>query len=564
MSTPGFTSTSVKCFMLNNRTGGGGNPLSATVKPMVAPLTVRRTGAIGDALCSSVVADRLMELGFEVGMQTHPACHCVLRLHPRLSSLHESNGSFCHVDLDNAYEQHPHRRQRHYHSMFFEAAQRQLGSRGIDIGSPTNCRPRLKIPANRREATRAKLLAYPRPWVMICPRSDSFNVRQVPDGVWAQVAPRVCGSSFWIGRHPAPSGIVDLNCRHFDSVLDYLSVADLYLGVETGPMHVAAALGVPCVVIIQATNPEMTLSDQNDFIAISNGLECLHCQKTQCPKNAHLPPCQDVDPSLIAAWANARMHQSTTENISAVIAIYQPEPATLNRCLECVIPQVQEVIVTAEANSRIPREALRHPKVKYVQTVKRHIGYGRNANFGARHSNGKYILLMNDDCFLDPGAVENLRLEMKPGVAAVAHFLRYPNGQVYYAGKVRSPGMRGWGHVSHRQWKPDITHVMDAENLCGCSVLVRREAFYQVGGFDEDFFCYAEDDAFMLSLRKAGWKLTYTPHATGVHMEGQSTQKIGQPNELVRNANHIFNQKWGAYLTHNLHRVPGNFEYLKA
>ncbi len=548
--------------MLNNRTGGGGNRLSATVNPTVAPMIVRRTGAIGDALVATIVSDRLMQLGFEVGMQTHPACHCVLRLHPRLRSIEVANGGFCHVDLDNCYEHDPNRRKRHYHQMFFSWAQRQLGAKGIDLGLPTNCRPRLALPLNRREATKAKLSQYPRPWIMICPRSDSFNVRQVPDGVWSGAVPTMQGSAFWLGRHPAPPGIVDLSCRHFDSVLDYLSNADLYVGAETGPMHVAAAFGVPCVVIIQATNPEMTLSDQNDFIAISNGLECLHCQKTLCPKNAHIPPCQNIDPGLVSAWVNARNRQHTTEDVSAVIAIYQPEFSTLNRCLEAVIPQVQEVIVTAEGNSIIPREALKHPKVRYVQTPQRHIGYGRNANFGARHTNGKYLLLMNDDCFLDPGAVDALRAEMKPGVGAVAHFLRYPNGQVYYAGKVRSPGMRGWGHVSHRQWQPEITQVLDMENLCGCSVMVRREAFYQIGGFDEDFFCYAEDDAFMLSLRKAGWRLTYTPHATGIHMEGQSTQKIGQPNELVQKANHVFHQKWGAYLDHNLHKVPGDFSYL--
>lgn len=544
--------------MIQRPTGGGGNRPSSGPSPLI----VRRTGAIGDSLVATIVSDRLMQLGFEVEMQSHPACHCVLRLHPRLSKISVANGGFAHVDLDNCYEQDPNRRRRHYHAMFFERAQRQLGAKGIDLGAPTNCRPRLNFPSNRREATRSKLSQYPRPWTMICPRSDSFNVRQVPDGVWTEAAPTMQGTKFWIGRHPAPPGIVDLQCRHFDSVLDCLSVADLYVGAETGPMHVAAAFGVPCVVIIQATNPEMTLSDQNDFIAISNGLECLHCQKTQCPKNAMLPPCQKVDPGLISAWVNAKNRQHNTEDVSAVIAIYQPEVSTLNRCLECVIPQVQEVIVTAEGNSVIPKGALQSPKVKYVTTPQRRIGYGRNANYGARHSNGKYLLLMNDDCFLDPGAVEALRAEMKPGVGAVAHFLRYPNGQVYYCGKVRTPGMRGWGHVSHRQWKPDITTVLDMENLCGCSVMVRREAFYQIGGFDEDFFCYAEDDAFMLSLRKAGWRLTYTPHATGVHMEGQSTQKIGQPNELVQNANHIFHRKWGEYLTHNLHRVPGDFSYL--
>jgi len=546
------------CFMITRKVGGGGNRPGTGI----SPLLVRRTGAIGDSLLSTVISDRLMDLGFEVGMQTHPHCHCVLKLHPRLSSLSEPNG-FCHVNLDNAYEQHPQRRTRHYHSMMFERAQAQLKGKGIDLGSATNCRPRLGMPLNRREATGAKLSQHPQPWVMICPRSDSFNVRQIPDGVWAAAAPSIHGTKFWLGRHPAPPGIVDLNCRHFDSVIDYLSVADLMVSVETGPMHVAAALGIPILAIIQATDPAMTLNDQNDFLTISaGGLTCLHCQKTQCPVSVHLPPCQSIDPALVSDWANRRLHQVTTEDVSAVIAIYQPEVQTLNRCLESVLPQVQEIVVTAEGNSIIPPNSLKHPKIRYVQTQQRRIGVGRNFNHGVRHSNGKFVLVMNDDIILDPGAVDVMKLEMSEGVGAASHFLRYPSGRTYYSGKVRSPGVMGWGHLDHNQFHTTWKTPMDCENMCGASMLILRKAWFGVGGFDERFFCYSEDDALCLSLRKAGWKLRYTPHATGVHLEGQSTRKFGQPNELVNSANKIFDEVWGDYLRNNLRKVPGDFSYL--
>lgn len=503
----------------------------------------------------------MMDMGFEVSMQSHPHCHCVLRLHPRLLDIAQPNG-FCHVNLDNAYEHDPHRRQRHFHGMFMEAANRQLASKGIDLGAATNCRPRLSFPDNRKEAMTARLSQYPRPWLMICPRSDSFNVRQVPDGIWSAAAAKMNGTVFWLGRHPAPPNIVDMNCRHFDTVLDCLSVADLLCSVDTGPMHVAAALGVPLVAISQSSSPELHLNDQNDFVAISPSLDCLNCQLNVCPKNADIPPCQNIDPELISSWANARVRHKSTEDVSAIIAIYQPEVSTLNKCLECIIPQVQEVIVSAEGNSVIPHNALKNSKVRYVRNPMRKIGVGRNFNFGARHGNGKYLLIMNDDVLLDPGAVEAMKKEMTDGVGAVSHFLRYPSGEIYYAGKVRSPGVMGWGHLNHRQYVPSWTTPQDCENMCGASVMIRRDAWFQVGGFDEDFFIYCEDDALMLGLRRNGWKLRYTPSATGVHYEGQSTRKIGGPNELVRRAGEIFNEKWGNYLRHNINRCPmGNFDY---
>lgn len=550
----------MSCFMIKRARSGGGNRVGS--ERGGAALVLRRNAAIGDAVCSTVVADRLISMGFEITMQSHPACHCVLRLHPQLTDVRAPGGPV-HINLDGAYENDPHRIKKHFHTMFFEAAQRQLGPLGINLGHPSNCRPLLQHPnINQKLAFTQKLSAHPKPWVMICPRSDSFNVRQVPDGIWDAAAKKVNGTCFWIGRHPGPPNCVDLNLRHFDNVLLALSVADLLATVDTGPLHVAAAFGVPCVAISQSSSPELHLNDQNDFISIAPPLDCLNCQKNLCPKNAHIPPCQNVDPDLIASWINARLHQYVTDDVSAIVTIFQPEASVLNKCLTCLLPQVQEIIVAAEGNSTIPSGALQNPKIRYTRTPQRKIGYGRNCNHGARHSNGKFMLLMNDDVFLDEHAVERMMAEMKDAdVGAVSCLLRYPNGTIYHAGKVRSPGVRGWGHLDHRQWHPSWKEPCDVENMCGATVLVRRKAFYGIGGFDEDFFVYAEDDDFMLRLRRDGWRLRYTPHASGIHMEGQSTKKIGQPHEYIQHANQVFDRKWRAYFDHNLQRIPGTFDY---
>ena len=543
------------CFFVKTNINGGGNSQG------FRPIVVRRTAAIGDTLCASVIVDKLFELGLDVIYQTHPDCHCVLRLKPRLHNLTIPNGH-CDVNLDGAYEKHPSRRQFHFTEMFVQSANNQLRQYRTQL-TARNCKVTLRKPLNSMEAVRSRIAQYPKPWVFICPRSNSFNVRQVPDGIWHDAAKHIDGTKFWLGTHPAPDGIVDLQIRHFDTLIAFVAIADLIVTVETGPMHVAAAFGIPMIVIKQATDPDMTLNDQNDFYSVSANLDCLHCQKNLCPKDAYMPPCQQVSPEVIANAANRKL-RGMVNDVSAIVAIYQPEPHTLNRCLEALLPQVQEIIVTAEGNSTIPTGALDNSKIRYVRKLAKNIGYGRNCNFGARHSHGKYLLLINDDVFLDPGAVERMRAEMTSGVAAVSHFLRYPGGDIYYAGKIRSPGVRGWGHVDHRKYFATIKEPFEAENMCGASVLVRREAFYGVNCFDEDFHIYAEDDDFMLRLRRAGWKLRYTPHATGVHMEGQSTRKLGRPTDLVNKANQVFSQKWGAYLDWNLHRVPGNFDYLNA
>lgn len=552
----------MNCFMVQEPKGVR-RVVKERGKPVRPIIVMRRTAAIGDALCATVVADKLQERGYEVAFQSHPDIHCVLRRCQAVDSVAGPHGETT-IDLDGAYERDPDRRHKHFHAMFMDSANAQLASRGLNLGPATNCRPSMVVEPHVVSAARDKLCAYPRPWVMISPRSDAHRTRTVPDNIWESAAGAIRGTVFWIGRHSAPRNVIDLGCRHMDTVIEYLSVADLFVGVDSGPMHVAAALGVPVIAIYQASSPELHLNDQNDFTIIFPDLNCLNCQQQWCPINPETPPCQHINPSRIADAANARLRFFDREEVSAVVPIYQPDVGTLNRCLEAVIPQVAEVVVTCEVgNGRVPDGMMKHPKVRLVRAPGRGIGYGRNVNYGARFTSGKYLMLMNDDVFLDPGTVDKLKGEMKPAVGMVSHLLMYPEGQVYHAGKLRSPGVRGWAHLDYRKLESEITFKVptELENCCGASVLVRREAFYQIGGFDEDFMVYAEDDSFALSMRRDGWKIMYTPHARGIHLEHQSTRKLGDIRGALNSSNAIFDRKWGKYLTHNANRVPGNFEY---
>jgi len=523
-------------------------------------IIVRRNAAIGDSLCATVVADRLIELGYEVIWQTHPSIHCVIRRHPRISAVTELT---CNpdVNLDGAYEKDPQRRRKHFHAMFFDAAQRQLNPMGINLGAAFNCRPSIRLSPQERTIAQTKFKDYSRPWVFICPRSDTYAARQVPDGIWAEAAAKIQGTKFWLGRHPGPAGIVDLKCQHLDNVIVWLSAADLLVSVDTGPLHLAAAMGVQVLGLGQSSSPECHLSDQRDFMTIEPKLDCLNCQENLCPKNPDVPPCQSFDPDFIAAWANAKLDGIRQEKVSAIISIYRPEVGTLNRCLECVLPQVDEVIVCRDMAGIEPVGVMKHPKIRYVLNPRFDQGYGKKANFAARQSNGKYLLMLNDDVFLDPNAVARMKDCMTPGVALVSNLLRYADGSIYYAGKRRAPGQMGWGHIDHRQRDCTIKEPIELENACGACAMVRRDAFYQIGGFNERIYLYAEDDMMSLDLRKAGWKLMFTPHSTGVHLEHQSTKKTGNIMDYVNASNRIFTEYYGAYLRHNINRIPGNFDY---
>lgn len=521
-------------------------------------ISVRRTAAMGDCIAASVVCDRLIELGFRVTYAVHEHFKPLFELHPGLQKIEDQHFT-PDVHLDNAYENDLRRTTHSFSELFIERANQYLTHRGIQLKAK-NCRPRLHVPAHAREAVLRLFEPHPKPWVIINPRSNiQWKGRQVPSSIWQAVAGKVNGTCFWLGQDPAPPGIVDLRARTIPILPPLLASADLVISVDTGPMHLAAAVGTPVLAILQSSSPALHLSDQADWSMVGPDLDCLNCQKNVCPKNAVTPPCQQVDPERIAAVANRKLRASVSDDISCVIPIYKPPAERVNRCVAAVLPQVSEVVLTVDASGVVPPGIQYGPKVRLVKARLPRIGVGPNMNHGARYTHGKYILLLNDDVVLAPDAVARMREVMTDGVGMVGHLLYYPDKSIYHGGKYRPPGGLGWGHIDHRKFRPTITEPQETENVTGASILVRREAFYQVDGFDERYFCYNEDDDLSMKIRQKGWKIIYTPHAIGVHEEGQSTQLIGDAMNIMRQSQALFAQKWAFYFEQNKREGLGVF-----
>jgi GT2 family glycosyltransferase/ADP-heptose:LPS heptosyltransferase len=528
--------------------------------PKPPPIVVRRTAAIGDVIASTVVADRLAEAGFAVTFQCHPAIQPLLKRQRSIVAVAEPKGH-CDINLDGCYENHPERTKLHFSDLFLSAANHGLRNRKISLGGNANALATLRVSEDERGAYLERLAKYPKPWVWICPRSNNWANRTIQDHVWTDFAKLVPGTKFWLYPGKPPEGIVGLEIANIGTLPVYLACGDLLVSVDTGPLHVAAAVGCPAVAIEQASAPELHLSDQRDFVVVRRSdLDCLNCQKNICPKAEHLPPCQAYPPEMIAEAVNKRLRAYTSEDVSAVVTTFKPEAWRINKCIEHVLPQVSEVIVTCEAAAILPPGLTTGPKIRYVRHRLAGLGYGKNANFGFRHSNGKYVLLLNDDVFLRENAVAKLMEEMKPDVGVIGHLMYYENGTIQHGGKYRNPGMRGWGHVDHRRFIPTVKEAHETENVTGASILVRREAFYKAKGYDERFHLYAEDDAFCLQVRQAGYKIVYTPHAIATHLEGQTNKLLKQGiNDKIMEGNKTFAKVWGWWIEANIDRVPGVF-----
>jgi hypothetical protein len=178
----------------------------------------------------------------------------------------------------------------------------------------------------------------------------------------------------------------------------------------------------------------------------------------------------------------------------------------------------------------------RFPQMRVIQNAE-NVGFATANNQGIRRSVGTYILLLNSDTLVKPGALQYLLEFMDNHVEAGAASARLLNadGSLQYSCSpaptlVREflrmfhlPGIRADGYYSMGEWSVYQPRAVDV--LLGACMLIRREALDQVGLLDEQYFMYSEEVDLCSRLRRSGWSLYWVPRAEVIHFGGQSTRQ---------------------------------------
>jgi N-acetylglucosaminyl-diphospho-decaprenol L-rhamnosyltransferase len=173
----------------------------------------------------------------------------------------------------------------------------------------------------------------------------------------------------------------------------------------------------------------------------------------------------------------------------------------------------------------------RFPDVQLVES-RENVGYGAACNEGISRAAAPLVLLLNPDAWPLEGGTERLAAcaERQPTLGAVGPLLQSADG---------TPQRSLFG-VPTRWWlgRPAITSApprlrlpllpsppRSPKFLVGAALLVRRNAFEQVGGFDPSFFMFAEEVDLCWRLQEAGWGVALCADATFVHVGGTSTRR---------------------------------------
>lgn len=152
------------------------------------------------------------------------------------------------------------------------------------------------------------------------------------------------------------------------------------------------------------------------------------------------------------------------------------------------------------------------------------IGYLRSVNRGAAEARGTYLVLMNNDVEVEAGWLRALvrRAETAPDVGAVAAKLLYPDGSLQEAGGIIFRD--GTGANFGKGGAPDFhefTYAREVDYGSAACLLVRADAWAELGGYDERYLpMYYEDADLCFGLRANGYRVMYEPTAQVVHHEG--------------------------------------------
>lgn len=529
-----------------------GDPVAIPVVPVppVQPadpggpvITLHRSEAFGDVIMASAIASRLHEQGYSVRFSCRAEVQPAMQGHPHIATV----GLFENpdVNLDGAYEAHMATNKGRWVDMMANSAREQLAKIGVAFEGNHNLTPIVCVSDDEVQSAERMVEGHDRPFVMFNPASGAWPNRTVIREVWEKVTCQ--GTKFWCGHGNAPAGFVDLKIRRWRDLVGAIAMADICVSVDTGPLHIAAGLAIPTVAIDQCNIiGQRVLGDQTDWISVGASLDCLGCGERTCPIDPANPPCARPDPDRISAAIAARLATVLGNRVSAIIPVLRPAPRLL-RCIEAVKDQVDEIVITLDGDANLDGFLPDNPKIVVIKNpTGERTGFGRTVGRAVRHSTGRFLLLLNDDAYADPGSVARLREAMVEGVAVVGAMTRYGDGRIYHAGTARKDA--GFSHIDHNKNVSQASirsrTEMDFVNLA--FALVRREAYFCVHGFDQRYDCYAEDSDFCLSVRENGWKVMYEPEATAIHDEGQSTD-TRRKLEMIRDGNIKLAAKWSAY-----------------
>jgi GT2 family glycosyltransferase len=248
----------------------------------------------------------------------------------------------------------------------------------------------------------------------------------------------------------------------------------------------------------------------------------------------------------------------------AIIVPTRDRSELLDRALRSIVNVTTyrdwEIVVVDDGSAE---EATRQLLVAYeaelgarfrVVRIDEPFNFSRLVNAGVAATAAPYVVLLNNDTeIVTPDWLEAMVEQcQRPQIGAVGVKLVYPDGRLQHGGVILGlGGVAGHGHYGEPAGSPGYYGALVCLNnysaVTAACMMVRRAAYLEVGGFDEELVIAYNDVDFCLKLGAAGYRNVYLPHVTVLHVEsasrGSDLSASNEPRNLMEQA--IVLTRWG-------------------
>ncbi len=270
-------------------------------------------------------------------------------------------------------------------------------------------------------------------------------------------------------------------------------------------------------------------------------------------------------PDLSVVIVNYRQWQDTL----ALVRQLRQSPALREGAAEVVV-----IDNHSPADSAV-RRLRRCPGVS-LWRARRNEGFAAGANQGCRLGLGRWLLLLNPDTSVPAGFLDQAitladsLAAAEPSAGVVGFGLRHSDGSRQHSFGPFPTLLGSLARLSLPRARRKY-HAVAPDRRCrvpwltGCCLLLRRECYEQLGGFDEDFFLYYEDVDLCRRAAGRGWSVWYEPALTVTHHRPLHARSVPAHLRLfTRHASLTYARKhWPDWHARGLARLVGAAAWLR-
>jgi len=259
----------------------------------------------------------------------------------------------------------------------------------------------------------------------------------------------------------------------------------------------------------------------------------------------------------------------------SIIIVSWNVKSLLNQCLSSIFnnpPKVSFEVLVVDNNSHDGSAVMvkgKYPQVKLILN-QTNLGFAKANNQAIQESQSRYILLLNPDTQVLPGTLDKMInfMETRPETGALGCKLLNPDGTTQPSCR-RFPTINLvlWENLFLSRWFPDVRierdykmtgwkhdDLREIDQPMGACLMIRSRILKEIGPMDEQFFMFFEEVDLCYRIKKAGWKIYFTPEAKVIHYSKQSIEQMPGGMSLE-----YFKSQYKFMKKHFLNKTPFRF-----